>query len=51
MLLYSLDEFGDFEGIKQENKPVFIAGLSMTIKIMIMRLLMKEKELRHIIRL
>ena len=27
MLLYSLDEFGDFEGIKQENKPVFIAGL------------------------
>lgn len=27
MLTISLDEFGDFEGIKKRNEPIFIAGL------------------------
>ena len=27
MLIISLDEYGDFEGLKKKNEPIFIAGL------------------------
>lgn len=29
MFTYALDEYGDFEGLKNTNKPIYIGGVNM----------------------
>ena len=44
MITLSLDEFGDFEGIKGDNNPIGIAGIFTMMEAILQIMLMKRSE-------